>query len=97
MRRLIRDPENRIDDRLRQEVGGDVVEQYTVGTKDLPGYRFVDMHRAIESLVATKDDVQRIETSHAENLNSVLHGEHFFGFRQISKPTRSWNPAASRP
>jgi len=89
MRRILRDPKTQLDDRLRQEVGGDIVETYSVSTKALPGYRFVDLYRALEAILATKTAVRHVDAQSPEDLSSLLQGERGWASRQIAKAVRT--------
>ena len=46
---------------------------FTVQTKQLPGYRFVDLFNAVEAYAAARSGHRKVETEHQEDLNSILH------------------------
>lgn len=91
VRRFLSDPENLIDDRLRAEIGEANVDKFSVIFKELPGYRFVDLYRAIESLAKSKGRLKTIESENFENLTALLHGEHPNSgmIRRITRSSRS--------
>jgi len=64
-----------IDKRLTAEIAPARVQQFRVGSKELPSYRFVDLFRAIESYTGCGSRVRVIESQHDETLNSLLHAK----------------------
>ena len=63
-----------IDRRLRVEVGRGAIARYVVSQKDLPAFRFVDLYRAIDTHLASVDDVRSVESDNSESLHKLLHG-----------------------
>ncbi|MDE0227999.1 MAG: hypothetical protein OXJ62_04005, partial [Spirochaetaceae bacterium] len=81
-----------IDRRLRLEVGRGAIARYVVSQKDLPGFRFVDLYRAIDAHLASVDGVRSIESDNSESLNKLLHGRgNRWDSRRITKsPRTAW-------
>ena len=50
------------------------VESYRTASRNLPGFRFVDLFNAIETLCGQEPGVSRIESQNEEDLNALLHG-----------------------
>ncbi len=64
----------RIDYRIGDIVGYGDVNRFTVHTKDLPSYRYVDLYNAIGAFVEQLRDVEIIESQIGETLTDILHG-----------------------
>jgi len=87
---LFSDPETRIDDKIRSEIGRWNIQNFTVSEKDFPEYRFVDIFRAIESKMEGKSNLRTIQSDNYENLASLIHIEaQFAEYRQIVKSVRT--------
>lgn len=70
-----RDSRNDIDRRISLELGYAPLDPFSVHTKELPSYRFVDLHRAVQTFAQTRGQVRLIDSEHnQEDLNSILHG-----------------------
>ncbi|MGI9414503.1 MAG: AAA family ATPase [Hyphomicrobiales bacterium] len=72
--RLFDTPDTHIDTCITQEMKPRPAAKFTVQTKQLPGYRFVDVFNGVEAFAGTHGHVRRVETEHQEDLNSILHG-----------------------
>lgn len=71
--RLFQDQANHIDTRIEGLIGAHAMKASVVQTKQLPGYRFVDAYNAITAFAEARKNVQRIESEHQEDLNTILH------------------------
>ncbi|MGI9475904.1 MAG: AAA family ATPase [Hyphomicrobiaceae bacterium] len=65
--------ENRIDHRINALIDGKLKKNFIVHTIDLPAYRFVDLMRAVASVIEPRADVTKIETQQHEGLNQIVH------------------------
>jgi SpoVK/Ycf46/Vps4 family AAA+-type ATPase len=64
-----------IDERIAAAMNHSM-RHFRVHTKALPGYRFVDLYRAIDAYCENREAVQTIESEHdQEDLNSLLHAK----------------------
>src|SRR5437016_73205 len=63
-----------IDDRISLEMGGRLA-RFHVHARELPGYRFVDLYRAVDHFCGFRPELVTIESEHDEDLNSILHGQ----------------------
>lgn len=73
-----------VDSRISRIVG--FPEDFSIFTRTLPGYRFVDIFRAAESY-AVSIGAERFDTQHAETLVQVINGEFYNeGNRYVSPP-----------
>ena len=64
---------NSIDHRIEEIIGRKNKRRLVVHSLNLPGYRFVDVYRALEAAVADRAVVEKIETEQNESLNQLLH------------------------
>ncbi len=65
----------KIESRLSGEVGAFALSRFHVHLKELPPYRFVDVHRAAEREIAKLGVATTIESDHRDEfLSSILHG-----------------------
>jgi hypothetical protein len=65
-----------IDLRIARIVGRRRMTRFEVHTKDLPGYRFVDVHRSVEAHCGARGSFTIIESEHPEeSLNGILRGK----------------------
>lgn len=65
--------ETRIDYKLDQLIERRVKKQLIVHTVDLPAYRFVDLMGAVATVIASRNNVTKIETQQHEGLNQIIH------------------------
>jgi AAA+ superfamily predicted ATPase len=86
---------NFIDNKIRSLVGNP--KDYSVYTKSLPGYRFVDVYNAVSFLCSELPTWQQVETQHPESLAQILN-EQFFAEanRRIKMPERVARPISER-
>ncbi|MFQ5731795.1 MAG: AAA family ATPase [Planctomycetaceae bacterium] len=68
----------RIDARLARELHLSSLKGLHVYTKSFPGYRFVDVYRAVERFADAHGNVTVVDTQHAEDLNSIVNSQ-FYG------------------
>jgi hypothetical protein len=61
-RNIFSDPETRIDDKIRSELGRWNIQNFTVSEKDFPAYRFVDIFRAIDSKMEGESNLRTIQS-----------------------------------
>jgi hypothetical protein len=78
---------NFVDNRIGKVVG--ITSEFSVYTKTLPGYRFVDVFNAAEHY-AESLAAERLESQHAEALAQIMNGDFF------SEPHRHVKPAEYR-
>lgn len=79
-----------IDSELERRVGD--LSSYSVYTKTLPGYRFVDIFNSAEAY-AQSHQGERLESQHNETLSSVLNGEFYVETnRYIRQPEHKSRP-----
>lgn len=64
---------NDIDVRIARTLNYRALTHFQVHTKELPHYRFVDLHRAVEAFCQNRGDVAFILSEHNEDLNALLH------------------------
>lgn len=72
-----------VDNQISRIVG--YPEDYSVFTRTLPGYRFVDVFRAAE-VYAQSLGAERFETQHPENLVQVITGEFYAEANRHTRP-----------
>lgn len=72
-----------IDNRIGRVIG--FTNDYSVYTKSLPGYRFVDVYNASE-WYAQSLGAERLESQHAENLVQILDGAFYNDATRQVKP-----------
>lgn len=72
-----------IDTKIAKVVGE--LSQYSVFTRTLPGYRFVDLFNATETF-ASKLQSCRIESQHTEPLTNILAGEFYQEQNRFERP-----------
>lgn len=90
LKNLLRDPDTQIDDRLHDELGRSTVSKYAVSKKQFAAYRFVDLYHAIESIVATQNNLRTLESDNYEDLSNLIHDEKpNWGSRQINRSSRT--------
>jgi AAA+ superfamily predicted ATPase len=65
----------KIDDWIGRRIGYGVVARLQVHWTQLPDYRIVDVHRAVERYCAARGEVVRVDSEHGEDLNNILHGK----------------------
>jgi len=90
LKKILRDPNTQIDDRLHEELGRSAASKYSVSQKQFAAYRFVDLYNAIESIVANQNNLRTIESDNYENLSSLIHNLKLnWAMRQINKSSRT--------
>ncbi|MEP0331132.1 MAG: AAA family ATPase [Anderseniella sp.] len=69
----------------------------TVHELELPSYRYVDVFKSVEHFVSKLDKVRKIETTHTEDLNTIIHGKQDqWQSRKITKASQTpWPTSAS--
>ncbi|MGH9948121.1 MAG: AAA family ATPase [Pyrinomonadaceae bacterium] len=72
-----------IDSRIQKVIGN--LEDYSVYTKSLPGYRFVDIFNSAEAYAQTLS-AECLESQHAENLTGILNGEFYIETNRFVRP-----------
>jgi AAA+ superfamily predicted ATPase len=70
-----RDFSTEIDNQISVALGCRELHRFQVHTKELPQYRFVDLHRAAEQYSQARDEVVKLESEHEEDLNTILHAK----------------------
>ena len=76
-----------IRDRISVELRCRELDRFQVLGKEFPPYRFVDLHRAAEHFSKEFSEAAAIESEHAEDLNSILHGQpQMRSSRSITQP-----------
>lgn len=82
---------NFIDNKVRSVIGNP--KEYSVYTKSLPGYRFVDIYNAASFLASEPPAWEQVETQHPETLAQILN-EQFFAEanRRMKMPERVARP-----
>jgi len=70
---LTGNPDGHIDSRIKHQIGADAMHRCVVQTKQLPAYRFVDAYNAVVDFSADRSSVEKVETEHQEDLNTLLH------------------------
>lgn len=90
----MRESRNFIDNRISSVIGK--LGDYSVYTKSLPGYRFVDIYNAVSSLSQTPGWLQ-LESQHSESLANILNLQFFVDAnRRIKIPERAARPVDER-
>lgn len=64
-----------IDIRLRSFIQD--LDDYSVYTKSLPGFRYADIYNAVQTLSQTSRESLQIDSRHAENLSAILTGQFY--------------------
>lgn len=72
--RVFSRPGKHIDTRIESLLGAAMMRGCVVQTKQLPAYRFVDVYNSVVAFCNERSKVERIETEHQEDLNTILHG-----------------------
>jgi len=90
LKNLLRDPDTQIDDRLHNELGNLAVSKYVVNQKIFAVYRYFDLYHAIESIVATQNNLRTLESDNFEDLSNLIHNKEIdYRSRQINKSSRT--------
>jgi hypothetical protein len=66
-------PSDRIDKRLTRAFGRAELQTFQVNRKELPGYRYVDLHRATRSFLEHQPLVTEVVSEHPEPLHQIIH------------------------
>ncbi len=83
----VKESRNFVDNRISSVIGR--LKDYSVYTKSLPGYRFVDVYNAV-SFLSQAPGWQQLESQHAESLANILNEEFFVDAnRRIKIPERA--------
>lgn len=78
---------NFVDNKIDSLIGN--LRDYSVYTKSLPGYRFVDVYNAVSLLSSQSSSWVQLESQHAESLAQILNGEFFTDAnRRVKTPER---------
>jgi AAA+ superfamily predicted ATPase len=64
---------DRIDKRLTKAFGRAELDRFQVSRKELPSYRYVDLHRAIQSFLGDHPLVSSIVSENNEPLHQIIH------------------------
>ena len=84
-----------IDNRISSVIGN--LKDYSVYSKSLPGYRFVDVYNAVLFLSSQAPTWLQLESQHIESLAQILNGEFFSDAnRRIKMPERVARPISER-
>lgn len=76
-----------VDNAIESVIGN--ASDYSAYTKNLPGYRFVDIHNAVARLTSQQKDWVQKQSHHHETLANILNGEFFAdGNRRMKAPER---------
>jgi len=86
---LVAQAAEKIDMRLARELDRGSLKGLHVYNKSFPGYRFVDIYRAVERYCEHRGGYLVIDTQHAEDLNAIVNSQ-FYGEQsgKIRPPTQ---------
>jgi SpoVK/Ycf46/Vps4 family AAA+-type ATPase len=86
---------NFIDNKISSLIGN--LKDYSVYTKSLPGYRFVDVYNSVLLFSSQAPSWTQMESQHTESLAQILNGEFFTDAnRRIKIPERIARPISER-
>lgn len=84
---------NFVDNKIHSVIGK--LKDYSVFTKSLPGYRFVDVYNAVSFFASQAPRWEQMESQHGESLAQILNREFFAeANRRLKVPERVARPVS---